>query len=66
MIFPSRLTKLFTRKKTQEELDEYYKNVELEKGDFFAMVIAAIITFMPIVIISMAFIYGLIWLFAVR
>ena len=53
------------RKKTKEELDEHYnkiEEVELEKGDFLAMVIAALITFLPVVIIAMVVIFGLIWL----
>jgi len=53
-------------KKTKEQLDEHYRNVEempLEKNDFLAMVIAAFITFMPVLLIAMAVLYGLMWLF---
>ena len=65
MFFPKRLKDILKKEKTKEELDEHYKNIELEKGDFLAMVIAAIITFLPILIIAMTVIYGLIWIFAV-
>ena len=61
-LFKDRLAK----QKTKEELDEHYDNVELEKGDFLAMVIAAVVTFFPILIVAMVVIYGLIWLLFVR
>ena len=66
MFFPKRLKDMFKKEKTKEELDEHYKNVELEKGDFLAMVIAAFITFFPILIIAMTVIYGLLWIFILR
>jgi len=66
MFFPKRLRDMFKKEKTKEELDEHYKNVELEKGDFLAMVIAAFITFFPILIIAMTVIYGLLWIFILR
>jgi len=64
MFFPKKLREILKKEKTKEELDEHYKNIELEKGDFLAMVIAAVITFFPILIIAMTVIYGLIWIFA--
>ena len=51
------------KKKSQEELDKHYDNIELEKGDFPAMVIAALITFLPVVIVAIAIMFGLYWLF---
>jgi hypothetical protein len=62
MIFPGRLRELLPKQKTKEELDEHYDNIELEKGDFLAMVIAAFITFMPILIAIMAVMFGFLWL----
>jgi len=50
------------KKKTNEELDEHYDNIELEKGDFLAMMIAAFITFIPVLIIVLAVFFGIIWL----
>jgi len=61
----NRFKEVLGKKKTKEELDEHYnkmEEVELEKGDFLAMVIAALITFLPVVIIAMVVIFGLIWL----
>ena len=59
----------FPKKKTKEELDAHYDSIEkikLEKGDFPAMVIAAFITFLPILIIAMVVFFGLIWLLFLR
>ena len=38
----------------------------LEKGDFLAMVIAAFITFLPVLLITMVAVYGLIWVLLLR
>jgi len=54
------------KRKTKEELDEHYKNVKLEKGDLPAMIIAAFITFMPVLVIAMVLFYGIIWLLFIR
>ena len=57
------------KKKTREELDEHYARmdkVKLEKGDLPAMIIAAFITFFPILIIAMVIFFGLLWLFLIR
>jgi len=63
MFFPKRLRALFKKEKTEKELDQHYNNIELEKGDFLAMVIAAFITFFPVLLIAMTVIYGLLWIF---
>ncbi len=45
------------KEKTKQELDEHYENLELERGDLLAMLIAAFITFAPlIVVISLVYI----------
>ena len=51
------------RKRTKEELDEHYDKIELEKGDFLAMLIAAFITFVPVILIVLVVVFGIIWLF---
>ena len=66
MFFPGRLREALFRKKTKEELDAHYENIELEKGDFPAMVIAAFITFFPVMIIVLVLVYGSMWLFFMR
>ena len=65
-MLPDRLREIFSRKKSKEELDKHYENIELEKGDFLAMVIAGLITFLPILIIFLVLFYGLAWLFFIR
>ncbi len=55
----------FLKEKSKKELDEHYDNIKLEKGDLPAMLIAAFITFMPLVItitliyIGVAYLFGL-------
>ena len=61
-----RFAEMLPKKKTKEELDEHYDNVELEKGDFLAMCIAAFITFLPVLIVAMVIVYGVIWLLMTR
>jgi len=61
-----RFAEMLQTKKTKEELDEHYNNIELEKGDFLAMCIAAFITFIPVALVAMAVIYGVIWLIMTR
>jgi len=65
-MLPERFKQVFKNKKTQEELDEHYNNLELEKGDYPAMVIAALLTFLPVLLIAMGIIYGIAWLFFLR
>ena len=65
-MFSERFTRLLGKKKTKEELNEHYdkmEQLELEKGDFLAMVIAAFITFLPVLIIALAIVFGIAWLF---
>ena len=57
-----KLKSKIAKPKTKEELDEYYDNLELEKGDISAMLIAALITFVPVILIIMAVVYGFLWL----
>ena len=58
---PNRLKELLPKKKTREQLDEHYDKIELEKGDFLAMCLAAFITFIPVLIIALVVVFGLIW-----
>jgi hypothetical protein len=66
MYFPERLRRLLPKNKTKEELDGHYDGLDLEKGDYLAMVIAAFITFFPVLIAVMALAYGFIWLVFIR
>ena len=65
-MLPERFKQAFKNKKTQEELDEHYNNIELEKGDFPAMVIAALITFLPVLLAALFVVYGLVWFLFLR
>ena len=66
---PERIRERLPRKKTREEINEHFdsiEKVELEKGDFLAMCIAAFVTFIPVLIIAMVIFYGVIWLLFMR
>jgi len=62
-MLPERFKQAFRNKKTKEELDKHYDEIELEKGDFPAMVIAALITFLPVLLIALLVLFGTMWLF---
>ena len=62
MLLPERFKNLFPKDKSLKELNKHYDNIELEKGDFLAMLIAAVITFLPVLIVAMVVVYGLFWL----
>ncbi len=49
--------------KSNHELEEHYEKIELEKGDLTAMLIAALITFLPIVIVISLMYVGVVFLF---
>jgi len=59
-----RFKRLLGKQKTKDELKLHYEEqLELEKGDFPAMIIAALITFVPILLIVLAVFFGGLWLF---
>ena len=62
MFIPERIKSRLPKKKTKEELDNHFDEIELEKGDLPAMIIAALITFLPVLIITLLVVYGLVWL----
>jgi len=66
VMLPGKLKEIFEKKKTKEELNEHYDKIELEKGDFLAMVIAALITFIPVLIVILIVFFGIMWLIFVR
>ncbi|WP_039736752.1 hypothetical protein [Erysipelothrix tonsillarum] len=47
---------------TEEEIEEKFKGVEFEKNDTTAMIIAALVTLLPALILVLGLIYGLLWL----
>lgn len=51
---------------SEEEIRKKFDNVEFEKNDVAAIVIAALITIVPIVLLLMGLFYGLIWFFFLR
>jgi len=64
-MFSERFTRLLGKQKSKKELDEHYdkmEQLELEKGDFLAMVIAAFITFLPVLLVTLTVVFGIAWL----
>lgn len=65
-----KLRERLPKKKSQEEVDEHYRRLEemggLEKNDFLAMVIAAVITIGLPLVAMLALIYGSIYLLFLR
>ena len=49
--------------KEVEERHRTEEKVELEKGDFLAMLISAFIVFTPVILLLIGIVYGLGWLF---
>lgn len=52
-----RWKKRLPKEKTPEELDRHYEQMEqlnLEKGDKLAMFLAALITFLPVILVALA------------
>ncbi len=52
------------REKTPEELDAHFKNLELEKGDIPAMMIAAFLNLILPLLLIVGAIFGVMYLFA--
>ncbi len=49
-----------------EEMRQKLKETNFEKGDTLALIIAAMVTIIPVVLIMIAAIIGVIWLFFLR
>lgn len=49
-----------------EELQKKFKDTEFEKSDGFAMFVAAMITFVPVILVILGIIYFILWLIFLR
>lgn len=63
MSFWNRWKENLPKEKTKEELDAHYDGMDLEKGDFPAMIIAGLITFVPILLVIGVVLWLVMWLF---
>jgi uncharacterized membrane protein YqjE len=57
------------KKYTKEEIAEAnqkLRETEFEKGDLLALIIAALITFVPMMLVVLGIMVGIIWLFFIR
>ncbi len=63
MAFLDKYRHVLPKDKNKEELDEHYKDMELEKGDLPAMLIAALLTFGPVILVISLIYVGVALLF---
>lgn len=61
-MFTKLKAKLDTLVKSDEEIRNKFKDVEFEKHDGLAMFIAALITFVPAILVILGILYLIIWL----
>jgi hypothetical protein len=62
MLFPRKIKRVLDVKGA-EERHRREEKVELEKGDFLAMLISAFLVFTPVILLLIGIVYGLAWLF---
>lgn len=51
---------------TEEEIKEKFKDVDLEKADVPAMFLAALLVFLPAVLLLLFAVYGIMWLIFIK
>ncbi len=62
MLFPKKIRRVLNIKKA-EERHATEEKVDLEKGDFLAMLIAGFLVFTPVILLLVGIVWGLYWLF---
>lgn len=63
MFFNNKVKRVLDVEKTEKEFEEHMEDVELEKTDRPAMLIAAFIVFIPALLLVVVFFLFVIWLF---
>lgn len=66
MSLKKKLDKYLNVEKAEKEFKKTMENIELEKNDTPAMIIAAFLVFTPVLILVMSFFYGLFWILYLR
>lgn len=62
MFFKRKIKRVLSLEEIEERHEKEIKE-ELEKGDLFAMIIAALIVFTPVILLLIGIVYFLLWLF---
>jgi cell division septal protein FtsQ len=62
MFFKRKIKRVLNLEEIEERHEKEIKE-ELEKGDLFAMIIAALIVFTPVILLLIGIVYFLLWLF---
>ncbi len=65
-IFKNKIERLINIKKSEEKFNKSMENIQLEKNDGLAMIIAALITFIPALLIVIGFFVAIIYLLFLR
>ena len=66
MLFDKKVKRVLDVEKAEEEFEERMEEVELEKNDRFAMIIAALAVFLPVLLLVVGIFLLGIWLFFFR
>ena len=62
MLFSKKVKRVLDVEKAEKAFEERMENVELDKKDRMAMVIAALIVFVPALLLVLGIFLGVIWL----
>ncbi len=62
MLFPRKIKRVLDVENLEKRHQQEPKEA-LEKGDFLAMLISAFIVFTPVILVMIAILYGLYWMF---
>lgn len=65
-IFKNKIERLVNVEKSEEKFNKEMENIQLEKNDGFAMIIAALITFIPALLVVIGFFVAIIYLLFLR
>lgn len=66
MLFEGKFKKMVDSSKAESDFAETLRNVELEKNDTRAMIIAAFLIFTPAILATFGLFYAVIWLIYFR
>ena len=66
MLFPKKIGRIVDVEKSEKTFKKSLENEPLEKGDLKAMIIAALLVFIPATLVLLAIFCGVLWLFFLR
>lgn len=66
MLFPKKIRRVIDVEEAEKNFEKEFKKEELEKGDVPAIVIAALLVFLPVAILLTVVLIGIPYLFMMR